>query len=120
MSKGKAWQVPRRERYTDHQWLEYVGHKPILWAREEAERHERQRAQRLTTEERIRFKHWLFWKYGSECGYCKRVIPLEALTIDHIQPRSKGGLVRDVRNMVLACLGCNRAKGNSWTVYTTC
>ena len=71
----------------------------------------------LTVAERIRFKYWLWWKYGPECGYCHRLFDWRhGLTIDHIQPKSRGGSVRDVRNMVLACMGCNRAKGNQWPV----
>lgn len=73
----------------------------------------------LTVAERIRFKYWLYWKYGPECGYCHRLFDWRyGLTIDHIQPKSKGGAVRDVRNMVLACKGCNQAKGNKWEDLT--
>lgn len=78
---------------------------------------------RLSVAERIRFKYWLWWKYGGECAYCHKGFDWRyGLTIDHIQPISKGGAVRDVRNMALACAGCNQAKGNAWdeaeTVYT--
>ena len=92
------------------QWLDYVAQKSILRSR--MVKHEQER---LTVSERIRFKYHLFWKYGAECAYCGRAYDWrEALTLDHLQPVSHGGLMRDVRNMVLACLSCNRAKGNSW------
>lgn len=100
--------------------LEYVAYKPKLWALVETRLEEVREARRLTPFERVRFRHWLFWKQGGAlCGYCGISLPLDCLTIDHIQPRSKGGAVRDINNMVLACLGCNRAKGNSWKDYTT-
>lgn len=117
MSKGKAWQIDRKDKQTMRR-LEYVACKPLLWAVEVKARQERQESRRLTLAERIRFKHWLYWKYGAECAYCQRVLALEALTIDHIHPKSKGGAVRDIRNMVLACLGCNRDKADTWP-YTT-
>ncbi len=114
MSNGK-----RIDRHTKSftQWLDYLARKPLLWvmtarpAIEEA----RPERKRLTVAERIRFKYWLYWKHGPECGYCHRAGDWRnGLTIDHIQPVSKGGPLRDVRNMVLACMACNRAKGNNW------
>ena len=90
--------------------LEYVALKPTLWAAIEE-----RKPKRLTAWERWRFKRWLFWKHGGACcGYCGRVNPLGCLTIDHIQPISRGGAVRDIGNMVLACIACNREKGQSW------
>lgn len=68
----------------------------------------------LTFAERWRFRRWLGWKYGPECAYCQRYMEVRWMTIDHIQPISRGGAMRDVRNMVLACLECNRKKGNAW------
>lgn len=118
-------------------WLDYVSHKPVLWAKpskaeataalvefsaqyKKAMRWQEMQARTLTPYERWRFKRRLFWKYGGAfCVYCGRSIPLEFLTLDHVQPRSKGGAVREVNNMVLACLGCNRDKGNKWELYTT-
>lgn len=75
------------------------------------------RRNHLTVAERVRFRYWLYWKYGPECGYCHKAGDWRnGLTIDHIQPKSKGGPVRDIQNMVLACAGCNQAKGNQWPV----
>lgn len=44
---------------------------------------------------------------GRRCGYCLG----EATTIDHIQPRSRGGR-NTWKNTVSACYGCNQAKGH--------
>jgi hypothetical protein len=45
------------------------------------------------------------------CQYCFEKFPLKQLSIDHVQPRSKGG--EDIHdNRVLACLNCNRQKSN--------
>jgi 5-methylcytosine-specific restriction endonuclease McrA len=45
------------------------------------------------------------------CQYCFEKFPLKQLSIDHVQPRSKGG--EDVHdNRVISCLNCNRAKGS--------
>ncbi|MFM5904168.1 MAG: HNH endonuclease [Microbacteriaceae bacterium] len=44
---------------------------------------------------------------GYRCGYCQK----SANTIDHIQPRSKGG--KDTwENLVACCLKCNNAKSD--------
>lgn len=72
------------------------------------------REKRLTVPERIRFKWRLFWRYGPECGYCHKWGDWRHLTIDHIQPVSKGGAMRDINNMTLACAGCNREKADRW------
>ena len=48
-------------------------------------------------------------KWGRKCAYCGgENIPLE---IEHIHPRSRGGSNRP-SNLALACVSCNRAKGN--------
>jgi len=54
-------------------------------------------------------RHYLLTKWEYRCAYCSATgIPLE---IDHVQPRSKGGSDR-VSNLVMACHGCNQAKGD--------
>jgi len=45
-----------------------------------------------------------------KCQYCGRRQQAEALTIDHVIPRSQGGNT-NWSNCVLACAGCNRKKG---------
>jgi len=116
MSKGKAAHIARHAK-TFTQWLDYLACKPTLWAmtaRPAIEAH-RPRRMRLTVAERIRFKWWLYWKYGPECAYCGKAYDWRyALTIDHIQPVSRGGALRDIRNMVLACRACNESKGDNW------
>lgn len=54
-------------------------------------------------------REFLLSKWNRTCAYCgAKDIPLE---IEHIQPRSKGGSNR-VSNLCLACVPCNREKGN--------
>lgn len=43
--------------------------------------------------------------------YCGEQFPVEALTIDHVQPRVKGG-DRSEGNLVTACGACNVRKGH--------
>lgn len=45
------------------------------------------------------------------CQYCGVVLSTEEYTLDHIIPRSKGGL-STWNNLVLACVRCNKRKGN--------
>ncbi|MEO7705506.1 MAG: HNH endonuclease [Thermoflexales bacterium] len=48
---------------------------------------------------------------GFTCQYCGLQPGKEALTIDHILPRSRGGRT-DWENVTTACGACNRKKGN--------
>lgn len=44
------------------------------------------------------------------CQYCGERLPKAVLTMDHVQPRSKGGETC-WENVVAACASCNRRKG---------
>lgn len=46
-------------------------------------------------------------EYGGRCAYCAR---LTKLTMDHVDPLSKGG-AHDLSNIVPACKSCNSGKG---------
>lgn len=46
---------------------------------------------------------------GHRCAYCKRADI--SLTIDHIQPKSRGGS-DSWENLVACCIHCNNRKGN--------
>src|SRR5260370_8502236 len=53
-------------------------------------------------------KEYVLQKWGHRCAYCDKTgVPLE---IEHIRARSRGGSSRE-RNLTLACVPCNRAKG---------
>lgn len=45
------------------------------------------------------------------CQYCNNQFPQKELTLDHVQPISKGGLT-SWENIVSACNPCNSRKGN--------
>jgi 5-methylcytosine-specific restriction endonuclease McrA len=45
------------------------------------------------------------------CQYCQRVLTAAELTLDHVTPRSRGGL-STWENLVACCRDCNRRKGN--------
>jgi 5-methylcytosine-specific restriction endonuclease McrA len=47
----------------------------------------------------------------NSCQYCGVVLPAGELTLDHVIPRSRGGL-STWENLVACCHGCNRRKGN--------
>ncbi|MGH7480663.1 MAG: HNH endonuclease [Longimicrobiales bacterium] len=48
---------------------------------------------------------------GYRCVYCARCLPAEALTLDHVEPRMRGG-DRSDGNIVTCCEACNREKGS--------
>ena len=51
----------------------------------------------------------IFERDGHVCVYCDAELPPERLTLDHVEPRMRGG-DRSAGNLVTACLGCNTAK----------
>jgi 5-methylcytosine-specific restriction endonuclease McrA len=54
----------------------------------------------------------VFARDGFRCVYCGAVFAAEDLTVDHVQPRVKGG-DRSGGNLVTACRVCNTAKGHT-------
>ena len=53
----------------------------------------------------------IFRRDGHRCAYCGELFASEALTIDHVQPRVRGG-DNSPGNVVTACGGCNTLKGH--------
>ncbi len=53
----------------------------------------------------------IFKRDGYKCQYCGIKPGSEELTIDHVQPRSKGGKTT-WDNCVLSCIDCNSIKGD--------
>jgi 5-methylcytosine-specific restriction endonuclease McrA len=51
------------------------------------------------------------------CQYCGEVLSSGDLTLDHVVPRSRGGL-STWENLVACCHGCNREKGNQLLAET--
>ena len=47
---------------------------------------------------------------GHLCQYCGRHYPAQQLSLDHVVPRSRGGMTT-WENIVCACLSCNVRKG---------
>jgi len=52
----------------------------------------------------------LFARDKSHCQYCGRRFPTSELSLDHVVPRSRGGL-STWTNIVCACTRCNARKG---------
>ena len=46
---------------------------------------------------------------GWRCVYCRCLLTMETLTVDHIKPKAQGGN-GDRANLAPACFDCNRAK----------
>lgn len=47
---------------------------------------------------------------GYRCVYCGEVFPASSLTLDHVQPKMRGG-DQSEGNLVAACRTCNAEKG---------
>ena len=52
----------------------------------------------------------IFARDGNRCQYCGGKYPTNELSLDHVLPRSQGG-VSSWSNLVCACTGCNSRKG---------
>jgi hypothetical protein len=53
----------------------------------------------------------IFARDAHRCVYCAGVYPPEQLSLDHVQPRLRGG-DNSPGNLVTACRGCNTRKGS--------
>lgn len=66
-------------------------------------------ARRKPLSKRLRFE--VFKRDLFRCRYCGRSAPEVALSVDHIEPVSKGG-TDDLLNLVTSCFDCNSGKSN--------
>lgn len=48
---------------------------------------------------------------GLRCDYCGVSLTEREFNIDHFRARSRGGRVRELTNLVVSCVCCNRRKG---------
>ena len=70
---------------------------------------------------RKQLKKWkahLIFHYGPSCmnPECRKALPPELLTIDHIIPRAQGGS-NELKNLQLLCAQCNVKKDQDTTNY---
>ena len=47
---------------------------------------------------------------GNTCQYCGKRFPTSELNLDHVIPRSRGGIT-SWDNIVCSCIACNKRKG---------
>jgi len=60
----------------------------------------------------VRFSRFnVYARDRGQCQYCGRRFPRSELNLDHVYPRSRGG-VSAWENVVCSCVGCNRTKAN--------
>ncbi len=52
----------------------------------------------------------IFARDSNNCQYCGKKFPGSELSLDHVVPRSRGGLT-SWKNLVCCCVGCNVKKG---------
>ena len=92
-------------RSPDHDWIRAVGYE--LQA---------PRVIRLISFDRgprqgLRFnRRNVFARDGNLCQYCGKNFPTSELSLDHVVPRSRGGIT-SWENIVCACVACNVRKG---------
>jgi len=62
----------------------------------------------------------VFARDAFTCTYCGRMHPEVELSVDHVEPRMRGG-DNSPGNLVTACVACNRAKAGlaAWDYLST-
>ena len=56
-------------------------------------------------------RNGIYGRDGFRCVYCGLEFPEDELTLDHVEPRVRGG-DRSEGNLVSACRACNTLKGH--------
>jgi 5-methylcytosine-specific restriction endonuclease McrA len=56
-------------------------------------------------------KNRVYIKYNKKCAYCGNNITFEEMSIDHLEPKSKGGL-NELENLMPSCEICNHYKNS--------
>jgi 5-methylcytosine-specific restriction endonuclease McrA len=49
-------------------------------------------------------------RQGGRCFWCQSLVPVAAMTRDHIHPRKGGQRTRNGGDYILACAKCNKAR----------
>jgi 5-methylcytosine-specific restriction endonuclease McrA len=69
------------------------------------------RYRRVPRQNRSVSRKGILLRDGFACQYCQSKLPAGGLTLDHVVPRSRGGL-NTWENLVACCSGCNNRKSN--------
>ena len=75
------------------------------------EQEQRRRAAKLGAPDRRKKFAALIVRDGDFCHYCERELDDDCRSLDHVIPRSRGG-VNALFNLVLACKRCNNLRGD--------
>ena len=69
------------------------------------------RYRRVPRQSRSVSRKGILLRDGFTCQYCRSKLPAGDLTLDHVVPRSRGGM-STWENLVACCFGCNNRKSN--------
>lgn len=65
----------------------------------------------MSAEADLPLRDRIFARDEHRCVYCGETFPVEQLSLDHVQPRARGG-DNSPGNLVTACKACNTRKGH--------
>lgn len=66
---------------------------------------------RIPRQNRSLSRKGILLRDAGTCQYCRSKLPPKELTLDHVNPRSRGG-ESTWENLVACCFSCNNKKGN--------
>jgi 5-methylcytosine-specific restriction endonuclease McrA len=66
----------------------------------------------MTSDRTMTLRERIIARDEYRCVYCGESFPGEALTLDHVEPRMRGG-DQSPGNLVSACRDCNKRKGSA-------
>ena len=58
-------------------------------------------------------RQWLLDEHGPVCAYCGNIMPVSAVTLDHVYPRRGQQAYDRPDNLVIACQACNAVKADT-------
>lgn len=103
LDKRYRKKYPYRKKESNRKWYSKYGKR----CRED----NRSRIRNNAKQSRLRLRFLLLERDNFTCQYCGRKSPFVELQIDHIKPKSKGGLNKK-ENYITSCRDCNLGKGD--------
>ena len=87
---------------------------PVLpvWSKENYQKKDCKIRTKISKERRRIMREWIWLEQEHRCFWCWKGLPIKKATLDHLLPKSHGGLDK-FNNFVVSCARCNQSRGNN-------